>query len=132
LFKTTPKDAELRKQLFTDFQRKLYAHHQGEELTILPRMTKIPDLKDLAFELEVEHADMKVHFEALMKEDFGKEIWRYKLAPLHDIMHAHWLKEEETMIPFGPDYFSQSEWEDFGKRFDEIVGEYLRRHQSNP
>ncbi|MGB8779177.1 MAG: hemerythrin domain-containing protein [Candidatus Bathyarchaeia archaeon] len=128
LFKTTPKDAELREQLFTDFQRKLYAHHEAEELTILPRMTKIPDLRDMALELEVEHADMKVHFEALIKEGFDREIWRYKLAPLYDIMHAHWLKEEETMIPFGPDYFSKSEWEDFGKRFDEIVEDYLKNH----
>jgi hypothetical protein len=32
------------------------------------------------------------------------------------------------MIPFGPDYFSKSEWEDFGKRFDEIVEDYLRKH----
>lgn len=38
LFTTTPKDAALREHLFTDFRRKLYAHHKGEELAILPRM----------------------------------------------------------------------------------------------
>jgi hemerythrin superfamily protein len=128
LSKTTVNDAKLREQLFNDFQRKLYAHHLGEELTVLPRMAKIPDLRDMAFELEVEHAAMKVHFEALMKERYNTEIWPRRLAPLYDIMHAHWLKEEETMIPFGPEYFSQSEWEDFGKRFDEIVEKYLKEH----
>jgi len=128
LFRTGPSDATLREQLFTDFQRKLFAHHEAEELTIFPRMVKIPELRDLALELEVEHADMKVHFEALMKEGYNREIWRHKLAPLYDIMHAHWLKEEETMIPFGPDYFSESDWEDFGKKFDEIVEEYLKKH----
>ena len=128
LFKTTPKDAQLREQLFTDFQRKLYAHHEAEEVTILPRMVKIPDLKDLALELEVEHADMKVHFETLKKETYESPMWRYKLAPLYDIMHAHWLKEEETLIPFGPDYFSKSDWEEFGKKFDEIVDKYLAKY----
>jgi hypothetical protein len=64
-------------------------YHEGEELTILPRMLKIPDLKDFALELELEHADMKVHFEALIKEGYDHEIWLYKLAPLYDIMHAH-------------------------------------------
>jgi hemerythrin superfamily protein len=128
LFKTTSKDAKLREQLFTDFRRKVYAHHIGEEMTILPRMANIPDMKDLALELEVEHSDMKTHFEALIKEGYDREIWRYKLVPLYDIMHAHWLKEEETMIPFGPEYFSKEEWEDFGKRFDEIVDEYLKKH----
>lgn len=128
LSKTTPKDANLREQIFTEFQKKLYAHHEAEELTIFPQMTKIPELRDLTFELEVEHADMKVHFEALIKDRYDVEIWRHKLAPLYDIMHAHWLKEEETMIPFGPEYFSKDEWEDFGKRFDEIVETYLEKH----
>jgi hemerythrin superfamily protein len=128
LSKTTSKDAKLREQVFTDFQRRLYAHHEGEELTILPRMTKIPDMRDLALELEVEHADMKVHFENLMKAGYDAEIWRHKLAPLYDIMHAHWLKEEETMIPFGPEYFTKEEWDDFGRRFDETVEEYLKKH----
>ena len=128
LSKTTPKDANLREQIFTEFQKKLYAHHEAEDLTIFPQMTKIPELRDLTFELEVEHADMKVHFEALIKDRYDVEIWRHKLAPLYDIMHAHWLKEEETMIPFGPEYFSKDEWEDFGKRFDEIVETYLEKH----
>jgi hemerythrin superfamily protein len=128
LFKTTSKDAKLREQLFTEFQRKLYAHHEGEDKTILPRMNKIPELKDLALELEIEHVDMKAHFEALIKEGYDKEVWRYKLAPLYDVMHAHWLKEEETLIPFGPEFFSEQEWEDFGKRFDEIVEDYLKKH----
>lgn len=128
LFKTNLQDALLRKQMFADFQRKLYAHHEGEEVTILPSMLKIPQLRDLSLELEVEHADMKEHFEALIKEGFDKEIWRHKLAPLYDVMHAHWLKEEENMIPFGPDYFSKTEWEEFGKRFDEVVEQYLKKH----
>ena len=128
LFKTTLEDAKLREQLFTEFQRKLYAHHEAEEITILPRMANIPELRGLALELEVEHADMKTHFETLKKERYDREIWRYKLAPLYDIMHAHWLKEEEDLIPFAPQYFSESEWNDFGKRFDEVVDKYLKTH----
>jgi hypothetical protein len=128
LFKTSPKDAKLREQLFLEFQKKLYAHHEAETLTILPRMIKIPDLKDLALELIVEHGDMKRHFEWLTKEGYDGEIWPRKLAPLYDVMHAHWVKEEETLIPFGPEYFSDGEWEDLGKRFDEAVEEYLKKH----
>lgn len=121
LFNTSPHDAELREKVFKDFRRKLYAHHEAEAVTILQRMSGIPTLRDMALELEVEHADMKLHFETLMKEKYDTEIWPRKLAPLYDIMHAHWLKEEEGMIPFGPDYFSESEWEDLGRRFDERV-----------
>jgi hemerythrin superfamily protein len=128
LSKTTQNDGELRKQVFTEFHRKLYAHHAGEDLAIFPEMVKMPALRDLILELEIEHADMKLHFEALSKDRYDVEIWRHKLAPLYDIMHAHWLKEEETLIPFAPDYFTKDEWEQFGKRFDEIVKDYLEKH----
>ncbi len=128
LFKSQPKDAEMRKSLFLDFMKKLYAHHEAEEVVFFPRMMQMPQLRGLAFELEVEHAEMKVLCEALSKDRFETEIWRYKLAPLYDIMHAHWLKEEEDFTPFGLDYFSEEEWADFGKRFDEVVAKYLQTH----
>ena len=128
LFSTSPPDAKLREQVLKDFQKKLYAHHEAEALTVLPRMTKIPALKDLALDIEIEHADMKMHFETLMKEKYDTEIWPRKLTPLYDIMHAHCLKEDEILIPFWPDYFSKSEWEDFGQRFDEVVEKYLEKH----
>ncbi len=126
--KTKPEDAQVRAASLKDFMRKLYAHHEAEELTIFPKMMRIPELRGLAFELQVEHADMKMLFEAFSKDSAGTEVWRYKLASMYDIMHAHWLKEEEDLIPFGLDYFSGSEWSDFGKRFDEIVSEYLKTH----
>jgi hypothetical protein len=91
-------------------------------------MVKVAALHDLVLELEVEHADMKLHFEALSKDRFDVEIWRQRLAPLYDIMHAHLLKEEETLIPFAPDYFTKDEWKRFGERFDEIVKDYLEKH----
>jgi len=127
LSKTTGKDEHVRKELFADFALRLDAHHLGEELTIFPAMKKIPELRDLAFELEIEHADMKVHFNSLSNTRFDKDIWRHRLAPLYDVMHAHWLKEEETLIPFGPDYFTETQWTEFGKKFDEIVANYLKK-----
>lgn len=128
LSKTTQTDGELRRQVFGAFQRKLYAHHAGEDLAVFPQMVKVAALHDLVLELEVEHADMKLHFEALSKDRFDVEIWRQRLAPLYDIMHAHLLKEEETLIPFAPDYFTKDEWKRFGERFDEIVKDYLEKH----
>jgi hemerythrin superfamily protein len=124
--KTKPEDAALRTSSLKDIMRKLYAHHEAEEISIFPRMMQIPALRGLAFELEVEHADMKVLFEALSRDRADTEIWRYKLASIYDIMHAHWLKEEEDFTPFGLDYFSEVEWADFGKRFDEAVANYLK------
>jgi hypothetical protein len=40
-------------------------------------------------------------------------------------MHAHWLKEEEQLTPFGLDFFSEAEWRDFGARFDQVLVEEL-------
>lgn len=130
LNKTTCKDAQLRREVFADFKLKLEAHHLGEELTVIPAMKKIPELSDLGFELEVEHADMKVHFDSLLNSAFDQDIWRHRLAPLYDVMHAHWLKEEEILIPFGPNYFTEAQWLDFGEKFDAIVADYLEKHKT--
>ena len=126
--KTKPEDAQMREASLKDVMRKLYAHHEAEELTIFPRMMAVPELRGLAFELEVEHADMKVLFEALSKDRTDTEVWRYKLASIYDIMQVHWLKEEEDLTPFGLDYFPENEWAEFGKRFDEAVAGYLKTH----
>jgi hemerythrin superfamily protein len=126
--KTTPNDGEMRVQALKGVMRKLYAHHEAEDVVIFPRMMQISALRGLTFELEVEHADMRVLFEALAKDHANTEVWKYKLSSIFDIMHAHWLKEEEDFIPFGLDYFSESEWADFGKRFDEITSKYLMTH----
>ena len=126
--KTTPQDAQIREASLKDIMGKIYAHHEAEELTVFPKMMQIPQLRGLAFELEVEHADMKRLFEALKGDRVDTEVWKYKLSSIYDIMHAHWLKEEEELTPFGLDYFSEAEWAGFGKRFDEIMLEKLNGH----
>lgn len=119
--KTTEKDCDLRVKALKDLMAQLYAHHKAEELTVFPAMMKVPEMRGLAFELEVEHSDMKRLFETLKTANAATEVWKYKLASIYDIMHAHWLKEEEQLTPFGLDYFSEADWEGFGKRFDEIM-----------
>jgi hemerythrin superfamily protein len=126
--KTTPADSEVRKAALEAVVRDVLVHHEAEELTIFPKMMQIPQLRGLAFELEVEHVDMKRLFEALKGDRTDTEIWKYKLSSIYDIIHAHWLKEEEELTPFGLDYFSEVEWAGFGKRFDEIMLEKLKGH----
>ena len=124
--KTTPQNGQKRETALKDVITRIYAHHEAEELTIFPAMMKIPDLRGMAFELEVEHVDMKRLFEALLKDRADTEVWKYKLSSIYNIMHAHWLKEEEQLTPFGLDYFSENDWATFGKRFDEIIDEKLK------
>ncbi len=123
--KTTEKDGPTRVAALKDIMAQIYAHHKAEELTVFPDMMKIPQLRGLAFELEVEHNDMKRLFEALKDDKTDVEVWKYKLSSIYDIMHAHWLKEEEQLTPFGLDFFSEVDWCHFGERFDQIMREEL-------
>ena len=123
--KTTDKDGAARAAALKDIMAQIYAHHKAEELTVFPAMMKIPQLRGLAFELEVEHGDMKRLFEALKDDKVDVEVWKYKLSSIYDIMHAHWLKEEEQLTPFGLDFFSEADWRGFGERFDQIMREEL-------
>lgn len=129
--KTTEKDGAARAAALKDIMAQIYAHHKAEELTIFPAMMRIPQLRGLAFELEVEHNDMKRLFEALKDDKTGTEVWKYKLSSIYDIMHAHWLKEEEQLTPFGLDFFSEAEWTGFGERFDEVMDKELNAQKVN-
>jgi hemerythrin-like domain-containing protein len=109
----------------------IYAHHKAEEVTVFPAMLKIPALRGLAYELIVEHEDMKRLFDALKDDRADVEVWKYKLSSIYDIMHAHWLKEEEQLTPFGLDYFSEADWRAFGVSFDECMAQELSAEGSN-
>jgi hemerythrin superfamily protein len=123
---TSPADGEARKAALEAVMRSVLGHHEAEELTVFPRMLQIEALKGLALELIVEHEDMRRLFEALKGFHADTEIWKYKLASIYDIMHAHWLKEEEQLTPFGLELFSGAEWAEFGRRFDAIRAEKLK------
>jgi hemerythrin superfamily protein len=129
--KTTAQDGQVREAALKEVMRNIYAHHEAEELTVFPKMMQVSELRGLAFELEVEHADMKRLFETLKTDRADTEVWKYRLASIYDIMHVHWLKEEEDLTPFGLDYFSEADWAGFGARFDEIMNEKLKRLQGS-
>lgn len=126
--KTSPQDAQAREAALREVMRKIYAHHIAEEVSIFPKMMQVPELRGLAFELEVEHSDMKTLFEALKAERANTEVWKYRLVTIYDVMHAHWLKEEEQLTPFWQGYFSVEEWENFSKQFEQATEHYLKNH----
>lgn len=127
MFKTSPQDAVLRKTLFDEYTGSLFAHHDAEERLVFPAMIKVPDLKDIALELEEEHRAMKMHIKELQEMGFDSKMWRYRLAPLYAIMQVHWEKEETIVIPFAPEYFPASALEELGKAFDDMVAKELRK-----
>jgi len=123
--KSTPEDAPIRNALLKDITQKIAVHHEAEEQTLFPRLRQIPEFKCLILELTAEHEDLKRLFEALQDIPSNTEVWKYKLASIYDIMHAHWLKEEERLTPFSLDYFTEMEWADFGRCFENITAKKL-------
>lgn len=126
--KTSQQDAQTRTEALNEVMRKIYAHHEAEEVAIFPKMMQISALRGLAFELEVEHADMKKLYDTLKANHADTEVWKYKLSSIYDIMHAHWVKEEEEFTPFWMDFFSASDWDALGKQFQQATERYLKTH----
>ncbi len=91
-------------------------------------MIKVADLKDMGYQLETEHAAMKMLISELKKVGYDHNMWKYKLSPLYSVMEVHWDKEEKEIIPFAPEYFPQRALDDLGKKFDELVEKYIREH----
>jgi hemerythrin superfamily protein len=124
--KTEPQDSQTRVDALKEVMRKIYAHHEAEEVTIFSKMMQIKALRGLAFELEVEHADMKKLYDALKASRADTEVWKYKLASIYDIMHAHWVKEEEKLTPFWMDFFSSQDWAVLREQFQDATERYLK------
>jgi len=127
LFATTPGQAQLREQLFMEYARALYAHHDAEELKIFPKLIKVPEYRELTLELIEEHETMKDLIKRLRELGYDKKMWRYKLSPLYSIMRIHWRKEEEQIFPFAVEHFSQEELDRQGKEFDDFVLEFMKK-----
>ncbi len=128
LFKSADSEADLRKKLFLDYARKLYAHHEAESATVIPAMLKVSDLKAMGYELMEEHATMKLLIKDLQEMGYGQPMWKYRLSPLYDVMKVHWDKEETQLIPFAPEYFPASALEELGSKFDALVSKYMKEH----
>jgi hemerythrin superfamily protein len=131
LYKSTEKDAKMREEAFLTYKRDLLGHHEGEEKHVFPAMIKIPDLKDMALDLEMEHSAMKSIVKELTVMGYDHAMWRYHLAPLYAILLHHWHVEEEQLIPFLGEYFTQAQLDEIGNRFDETVASYNKRPLSD-
>ena len=120
MLKTSDDQVALREKLFMEYVKRLYPHHEAEELILFPAMIrkKRQEWTDLALELEMEHRAMKMLIKELREMGYGSKVWKYRLAPLLAIMRIHWDKEEQFLIPFALEYFSADEWEQLGKEFD--------------
>ena len=129
LFKTTEVDSTPREQLFKQYMHSLFAHHDAEERILFPAMIKKKKAEwmDLALELEMEHRAMKLLIAELSEMGYGSKVWRYRLSPLYSIMEIHWEKEEQFLIPFALEYFTESEWETIGREFDTLIAELLAK-----
>lgn len=120
ILKTSDDQVAMREKLFMEYVKRLYPHHEAEELILFPAMIrkKRQEWTDLALELEMEHRAMKILIKELREMGYGSKVWKYRLAPLLAIMRIHWDKEEQFLIPFALEYFSADEWEQLGKEFD--------------
>ncbi|HTY46844.1 MAG TPA: hemerythrin domain-containing protein [Methanomassiliicoccales archaeon] len=120
MLKTSDDQVALREKLFMEYVKRLYPHHEAEELILFPAMIrkKRQEWTDLALELEMEHRAMKMLIKELREMGYGSKVWKYRLAPLLAILRIHWDKEEQFLIPFALEYFSADEWEQLGKEFD--------------
>ncbi len=124
LFRSKEKDAAMREELFLQYARDLWGHHEGEEREVFPAMMGVPAFRDTCYELEMEHRVMKTLVEEEIALGYDHKSWVYRLSPLYAIHNIHWDKEEKFLIPFSPEHFTNEQIEGLGEKFDSIVGEF--------
>jgi hemerythrin superfamily protein len=117
---TTEKDIEQRKQLLPQFMRLLYVHHLAEEETLFQALKKKAELKEMALDLIEEHRAAMILLDDLMASGWSFDFWQQRFRPFRDLVGAHMIKEETTIIPHLPVYYSEAELDEMSESFRSV------------
>lgn len=108
VLKNSDTDLEERELAFEEFTSLLTIHAKAEEQVLYTFMKEIKDLREEAFEGDVEHglADQMIE-EALLTED--QDLWSARVKVLAELVEHHLKEEEDDMLPDFKKYSEKAE-----------------------
>ena len=121
LMDSTPEEGALREEVYPFLKKRIYAHHIAEEATLFPTMEKKPDLAAITLVLIEEHRGMDLLANDLAEMSYTNRLWRPRIFPFYDVIHAHWLKEETDIFVHSPYYFTHKNLLYLGTEFEKIL-----------
>lgn len=121
---TTERAEKTRDRLIRELEMELTVHSDAEEKFLYPRLQKIGDTKDLAYEAIEEHKVVKELLEELVMQPKDTAEWSAKLAVLKENLEHHIEEEEGPLFSKAKKAFSKEESEEIG----DDIADYKEEH----
>ena len=126
---TSNREAQRRKQLFSDLWIALEEHEITEENDFLPELVEASSfspeagknaaIKELVAEIFDNHSDFEALFQQISRLSTDSDEWLERVNELGDLVREHAREEEEKLFPAARENLDQSRVEEIGRQIEE-------------
>ena len=95
----------------------LYAHMEGEEKTLYPRLEKVDESRGQVLESYEEHHVAKGVLRELAKMPIEEEHWKAKLSVMKELIQHHIEEEENSLFKTAKQVLDKKEAQEIGEKY---------------
>ncbi len=131
---TTTRATKIRTEDFGKFKLELTAHHEAEEIVLVPVLKEKKATKEMGIEIMEEHNILSRLLDELEALDVTDEKWIVKFKVLKEIMEKHLDEEENEISKEAHKEFDQKRLDELGDKFtqeDKKQEEMLKKEKKN-
>lgn len=132
---TTTRATKIRSEGFAEFKLEVTAHHEAEEIVLVPVLKEKKATKEMGIEIVEEHDILSRLLDELEELPIDDEKWIVKFKVLKEIMEKHLDEEENEISDKAHEEFKQERLNEMGDQFveeDEKQEEMLKEEKKNP
>lgn len=132
---TTTRATKIRTEGFAEFKLELTAHHEAEEIVLVPVLKEKKATKEMGIEIVEEHDILSRLLDELEELPIDDEKWIVKFKVLKEIMEKHLEEEENEISEKAHEEFDQKRLDEMGEQFkeeDEKQEEMLKEEKKSP
>lgn len=115
---TTDRAIKTRETKFKKFFINITAHHESEEVVLVPKLKENKETREMGLEILEEHHVLERLLDELKNLPVDDETWIIKFGVMKEIMEHHLEEEEEEISKEAHKQFDQETLDKMGEEFE--------------
>ena len=115
---TTDRAIKTRETKFKKFFINITAHHESEEVVLVPKLKEKKETREMGLEILEEHHVLERLLDELKNLPVDDETWIIKFGVMKEIMEHHLEEEEEEISKEAHKQFDQETLDKMGEEFE--------------
>ena len=115
---TTDRAIKTRETKFKKFFINITAHHESEEVVLVPKLKENKETREMGLEILEEHHVLERLLDELKNLPVDDETWIIKFGVMKEIMEHHLEEEEEEISKEAHKQFDQEILDKMGEEFE--------------